>query len=100
MDTKTLIAETKARFKHQEAKIYVQEKYQGRMVLAAQGGFWSVTPEFLSFLAAAPDTVIIVDSFDRPVPVNTAELRQSAWELYNRVTQEWLAEWQQLETAR
>jgi hypothetical protein len=100
VDTKTLITQAKARFKHQEAKLYLKEKYSNRLTLVSQNGLWSVTPEFLATLRSSPETVVLIDQYDNPVKVDTYELLAVAEELYNTVMNSWLQEWSELEKTR
>jgi hypothetical protein len=100
VDTKTLITQAKARFKHQEAKLYLQEKYSNRLTLVSQNGLWKITPEFLSMLRASPGTLILIDQYDNPVRVDTVLLLETAQELYDTVMSNWLQEWSELEKTR
>lgn len=100
MDTNKLIAEAKARFKHYESKLYLEEKYLNRLFIAAQGGMWVVTPELLGFLRTAPHSVILRDSYNNPVQVNSAELLEDAQALYDEVMLAWLTEYTELNTNR
>lgn len=100
MDTKSLITTAKARFKHQEAKLYLQEKYQNKLTIASQGGYWTITTEWLAYLQTCPDTTIILDNYNNPVQVNSAELLQQAKLIYESTMVQWLAEWKTLESLR
>lgn len=100
MDTKKLIKEAKARFKHQESKIYLQEKYNSKLTVATQGGMWDITIELLSFLKSCDGEVIILDSFQRPIKVNADRLRTELNSVYNQVMEEWLLELTELQKNR
>ena len=74
MDTKTLISEAKARFNHNSAKAQLKDKYDGKLIIADQGGLWKADRETISFLNSLTDeTVVIIDSFDNPVEVKRTD---------------------------
>ena len=105
MDTKTLIADAKARFSHNSAKAYLKDKYAGKLIVAEQGGLWTASPHLISFLSAqtsytVDDTVIIIDNFGSPVQVDGNALLKKLQETYNTVMNEWHAEWKLLEGKR
>lgn len=100
MDTQSLITAAKARFHHQEAKLYLQEKYQNKLTIANQGGYWTITPEWLAYLQTCPDTIIILDNYKNPVQVNSAELFHQAKLIYESTMSQWLDEWKTLERLR
>ena len=60
MDTKTLITEAKARFNHNSAKAQLKDKYDGKLIVAEQGGLWKASPELISTLNAFDDNFIIL----------------------------------------
>ncbi len=94
MDTKTLISEAKARFNHNSAKAQLKDKYDGKFIVAEQGGLWKATPEFIAFLSALEDDnfVILIDTFDNPVEVKREQLLEGVEENGDVVT------WQDLTT--
>ncbi len=100
MDTRTLIQEAKARFKHHENKLYLQEKYKNKLTFPSQGGMWTASVELLGFLATVQDQVIIKDNFDNPIKINPQELHAVAWGLYQSTMQEWYDEYSALENNR
>lgn len=100
MDTQKLIKEAKARFKHQENKIYLQEKWNSKLVVVSQGGMWAVTQEFLAFLGTAPDNTVVLDYYGNPLKVNTKQLQEEAWTVYNNVMTEWFTEYEELKNLR
>lgn len=101
MDTKTLVAEAKARFNHNSAKAYLQEKYTAKLLVAEQGGLWRADGQTIGFLnAMADDQVVLVDTFNNPVLVERIALLRKLQETYNLVTQEWYREWCKLENKR
>lgn len=101
MDTKTLIAEAKARFNHNAAKAQLKDKYDGKFIVADQGGLWKATPELIAFLNASDDNfVILIDNFDNPVQVKREDLLQVLKDTYQKVMIEWYKEWKELESKR
>jgi hypothetical protein len=101
MDTKTLISEAKARFNHNSAKAQLKDKYTSRLVIAEQGGLWSVTPELITFLNTMNDNfIILIDNFDNPVQVNREQLLSILKDTYQKVMLEWYKEWKTLELKR
>ena len=101
MDTKTLITEAKARFAHNSAKDYLQEKYNAKLLVAEQGGLWKADKETISFLTAfLNEEVVLMDTFNNPVKVNRQDLKDKLCETYYRVMNEWHTEWKELESKR
>lgn len=100
MDTQKLITEAKARFKHHENKIYLQEKYGNSLTIVSQGGMWTITPEFLGFLASSPETVILKDNYGNPIRVETKKLYSEAVQIYNTTMEAWLQEYNNLKNLR
>jgi hypothetical protein len=104
MDTKTLITEAKARFAHNSAKDYLQEKYDAKLLVAVQGGLWKADQETISFLTVMindyDDRVVIMDTFQNPVLVDRSELLTKLKDVYNSVMAEWYNEWTDLESKR
>jgi hypothetical protein len=104
MDTKTLITEAKARFAHNSAKDYLQEKYNAKLLVAEQGGLWHADKETIAFLTVMSndwdDRVIMMDTFQNPVVVDRSALLSKLKEVYNSVMLEWHKEWKELESKR
>lgn len=101
MDTENLIKEAKARFSHNAAKTYLQDKYKSKLSIAEQGGLWNITPDLLSFLASLEqERVVIIDSFNNPVKVNRRDLLVKLLTTYNSVMEQWHKEWAELENNR
>jgi hypothetical protein len=101
MDTKTLISEAKARFNHNSAKAQLKEKYDGKFIIAEQGGLWKATPELISFLSAMDDNfIVLIDNFNNPVQVNRDQLLVVLKDTYSKVMVEWYKEWKEIETNR
>ena len=101
MDTKTLIAEAKARFIHNSAKHYLAEKYNAKLIVADQGGLWKADQQTITFLASFLNKeVVLIDTFGNPVRVNRQELMDKLCETYKSVMDEWYSEWKELESKR
>jgi len=101
MDTKTLIAEAKARFSHNSAKAYLNDKYDSKLIVADQGGLWKADQQTISFLNSFDDNyIIIMDTFGNPVSVNRDKLLKLLKDTYNTVMLEWHKEWKELEGKR
>lgn len=101
MDTKTLIADAKARFNHNSAKAYLKEKYEAKLLVADQGGLWKADNQTIAILNASPDTeIVLIDTFGNPVKVNRAVLLDRLDLVNHRVMNDWYDEWQELETKR
>jgi hypothetical protein len=102
MDTKTLISEARARFNHNAAKAQLKDKYEGKLIIADQGGLWKATPELISFLNSAADDnfVILIDNFDNPVQVDREQLLNVLKSTYQKVMLDWHKEWKELESKR
>lgn len=101
MDTETLIIEAKARFNHNSAKAQLKDKYNGKFIVAEQGGLWKATPELIAKLNAFDDNfVILIDNFDNPVHVNRDQLLSVLKDTYHTVMLAWYKEFKELETKR
>lgn len=101
MDTKTLISEAKARFNHNSTKAYLRDKYDGKFIVAEQGGLWKANLETINFLNASDkEKVILIDTFNNPVQVDRKELLAILQNTYESVMTEWYEEWSELEKKR
>ena len=101
MDTKTLIAEAKARFSHNSAKDYLREKYNSKLTVAVQNGLWKADAETINILNTfKTKKLILIDTFGNPVEVDRAELLETLKELYATVMKEWYKETKELEAKR
>jgi len=103
MDVQTLLAESKARFNHNSAKLYLTEKYNAKLIVADQGGLWRADAQTISFLLSLQTLgaeMILLDTFNTPVKVDRIELIKKLSDVYAQVMQEWHSEWQELETKR
>ena len=103
MDTKSLLTEAKARFAHNSAKHYLQEKFSSKLLVAEQGGLWRADKETLNFLYnthLVQKETVLLDIYNNPIKVNSLELYKKLMEVYNVVMEEWHNEWKELENKR
>lgn len=101
MDTKQLITDAKARFKHNSAKAYLKDKYESKLIVADQGGLWKATPDLIAFLAISDRTTsVLLDTYENPVNVDISKLEVKLRETYNTVMEQWHTEWKELEKNR
>ena len=101
MDTKSLIADAKARFNHNSAKAQLKDKYDSKLIVADQNGLWRADLETINFLNATTDEqVVIIDTFDNPVKVERALLMEKLLATYKQVMTDWHNEWSELEKKR
>jgi hypothetical protein len=105
MDTKKIIEEVKYRFKHQENKLYLKEKYSNSLVFTNQSGLWTADTNFLSFLSSLKfnstlETIVIEDNYSKPILVNVDEIYHEAFRVYQQVMNEWLTEYKESENNR
>ena len=101
MDTKTLIAEAKARFNHNSTKAYLAEKYKNKLLVADQDGLWRADAQTIGFLSSFDaDEIVVIDTFNNPLKVVRLDLLQKLQTTYSSVMTQWHAEWQELEGKR
>ena len=101
MDTKTLLAEAKARFNHNAAKDYLAEKYKNKLIVAEQGGLWKADAQTIALLSSFKTAkVVLIDTFNNPVEVDRKELLATLQGIYKSVMKEWHDEWKKIESSR
>lgn len=101
MDTNQLIKDAKARFKHNSAKAYLNDKYQSKLIFADQGGLWEATPELIGFVSSSKESyLVILDRHENPVQVDRLEFLEKLESTYQGVMISWLTEWQELQGKR
>lgn len=101
MDTKLLIAEAKARFNLNSAKAQLKDKYEGRLVLADQGGLWKADKETIAFLNSFTcEYLVVIDTFGSPVAINRTALLALLQDKYFAVMKEWYDEYKSIESKR
>lgn len=101
MDTQSLIADAKARFAHNSAKHYLQEKFSNKLLVAEQGGLWRADQTTIGMLNSFnTETVVILDIYNNPVQVNRIELLNKLIEVYQTIMNQWYIEYKELENKR
>jgi hypothetical protein len=101
MSTKVLVENAKARFNHNESRLYLIEKYKNKLTLSHGGGMWNITAEFLGYLASSKkDELILLDSFSNPIKVNRLDFLTEMTEKYEYLMEEWYKEYTELSTQR
>ena len=101
MDTKTLIADAKARFAHNSAKDYLREKYDSKFLVADQGGLFKADAQTISLLqASGAEKLILIDTFNNPVEVDRKSLLMKLGQTYTTVMTEYYKEWKEIENNR
>ena len=96
-----LVKTARLRFKHNESKIYLKEKYRGRLVIPFNGGMFTATIELLAFLSSLKsDSVIVLDNYDNPIEVVPTELYEQLLFTYNSVMRDWNEEVKELSKLR
>ena len=101
MDTKLLIAEAKARFNLNSAKAQLKDKYEGKLILADQGGLWKADKETIAFLSSFTcEYLVVIDTFGTPVTINRTALLSLLQDKYIAVMKEWITEYQSIERVR
>jgi hypothetical protein len=100
MNSENLIAHSRARFDHEAAKRLLREKYQGKFTFAYRGGMWQAGPELLTILKCCSGEVVILDSYENPVKVNTEEFYEQVLQRWQEQLNAWLVEHEQLSRKR
>jgi hypothetical protein len=101
MDTNELIAHSRARFDHHQARIVLKEKYQAKLTFAHGGGMWRADPELLILLATVPPgDAVILDLYETPIRVNPEELQRLAMQRWQEQMNAWLVEYEELNRNR
>jgi hypothetical protein len=104
MDTDTLFEQAKTRFDHVAACRLIKEKYQAKMIFAHAGGMWCAGPELINILNSSvsvkPQDLVLLDLYDTPVKVNSAELLCQAKERWREQMTAWLLEFEELRKKR
>jgi hypothetical protein len=100
MDTNKLTQRIRTRFDYQNSRKYLEEKYHNQLLIVAQDGTWTVTPDFLTFLRTSETETIVLDTNKRPVKINTKKLLDTAQATYDTIMSQWLEEFTELENRR
>jgi len=100
MDTNELIAHSRARFDHHQARIVLKEKYQAKFVFAHAGGMWQAGPELLTLLKCCSGTVVILDLYETPVQVDAEEFYEQVLQRWQEQLNAWLVEYEEMNKNR
>ena len=101
MDTNELIAHSRARFDHHQARIVLKEKYQAKLTFAHAGGMWRAGPELLILLQSCPtEDAVILDLYDTPVQINVVDLQHLTHDRWQEQMNAWLVEYEELNRNR
>jgi hypothetical protein len=99
MDTKLLIAEAKARFNLNSAKAQLKEKYEGRFIVAEQGGLWKADAETIC-ISFTSENIVLIDTFGTPIYVERNRLLSVLQDKYHSVMHDWLTEYADIANMR
>ena len=102
MDTDQLISHSRARFEHEAARRTLREKYQAKLTFAYRGGMWQAGPALHSaiFTCGKIGEVVLVDLYNNPVKIDTAELMKLSQERWQEQMNAWLVEYEELNKNR
>lgn len=92
-----LFEHARARFDHESARRLLKEKYEAKMLFAHAGGMWRAGPDLLILLECcrALETAILLDLYNNPIQVSTAELSHLAKQRWQEQMNAWLIEHEQ-----
>lgn len=95
MNTDNLVAHARARFDHEAARRVLKEKYLAKMIFAYRDGMWRAGPELQTTLLTCPDKqAVVLDLYENPVNVNTAELMSLSQQRWQEQMTAWLVEFE------
>ena len=102
MNTDDLIAHSRARFDHANARRLLKEKYQAKMLFAYRGGMWRAGPELnnMIFTCGRIGEVVLPDQYENPVMINTKELMELSQERWYEQMNAWHVEYEELNKNR
>jgi hypothetical protein len=104
MDTNELVAQSRARFDHHQARIALKEKYQAKFIFAYGGGMWRAGPELINLLTASLENgqqgLVLLDLYDTPIMIDYKELLGLAKERWQEQMNAWLVEYEELNKNR
>jgi hypothetical protein len=101
MNVDDLISQTKAKFSHNLAKFYLQEKYKSRLTFADQNGLWEANQTFISFLSSQTSIeIVLLDLYENPIKVDRIKLLEKTNGIYNEVMNDWYKEFTELQNKR
>lgn len=75
MDTNDLVAHSRVRFDHHQARTLLKEKYQAKLNFAHNGGMFRAGPELITLLTLYPgQTIVLEDLYGNPIQVQSDQL--------------------------
>lgn len=96
-----LVKTARLRFKHNESKIYLKEKYKARLTIPFNGGMFTASIELLSFLSTLQvDKIVVLDNYDNPIEVVPKQLYDTLFYTYTSVMRDWHEEVKELSKLR
>lgn len=97
MDTNELVAHSRARFDHHQARRVLKEKYQAKLNFAWNGGMFCAAPEMIVFLNLYGDQdIVVMDLYDTPVRVKANDLCQAMQTRWQEQMNAWFTDYEQL----
>ena len=104
MDTNELVAHSRARFDHHQARTVLKEKYQAKMIFAYAGGMWQAGPELINTLKASLEHgqqgLVLLDLYETPIMVDYQQLLEMAQQRWQEQMNAWLIEYEELNKNR
>ena len=102
MNTDELIAHSRTRFDHANARRLLKEKYQAKMLFAYCGGMWRAGPELnnLIFTCGRIGEIVLPDLYENPIKVDSKELMALSQERWNEQMNAWHIEYEELNKNR
>ena len=100
MDTNELVAHSRARFDHHQARTVLKEKYQAKFMFAYAGGMWQAGPELLTLVKCCTGNVVILDLYETPIQVNAEEFYEQVVARWQEQLNAWLVEYAELSKNR
>ena len=102
MNTDELIAHSRARFDHANARRLLKEKYQAKMLFAYRGGMWRAGPELnnMIFTCGRAGEVVLPDQYENPIMIDTKELMSLSQERWHEQMNAWHQEYEDLNKNR
>lgn len=101
MDTNDIVSHARARFDHEAARRVLREKYQAKMLFAANGGMWKAGPDLICLLQSCPEeTAVIEDLYGHPVRINVPDMLVQSRQRWQEQMTAWLIEHESLRDKR
>lgn len=96
-----LVKTARLRFKHNESKIYLKEKYKARLTIPFSGGMFTASIDLMSFLSQLKsESIVVLDNYENPIEVVPNELYDALFHTYTSVMRDWNDEVKELNRLR